>query len=243
MRQLFLLSMCVVAGIGLPGASQAWADPVTVTSGHVTAQMSGGTFTLMGDGVFLSGAPPFGYESGIWQCAPCRASDRLNLSLSSSTRGTFDDLPGEFEHVQYDRTYLAGFLEFTAGEMTSAILDEGQTSISMPFTLSGELRNYESFASRATSGSVPVFIATLTGRGIATAYFRGPFSEPGGALFFADRITYDFAPEAPLATPEPASLLRVATGGGGLLARRRGRRNPVQFLVAHGAARESSSHC
>ena len=133
-------------------------------------------------------------------------------------------MPGEFDHVQYDRTYLAGHLAFTAGDMTSAILAAGQTSISMPFTFSGELANYESYASRATNG-IPVFIATFTGSGIATAYFRGPFADPDGALFFADRITYDFAPDAPVPTPEPGSLLLVGTGTAGLLARRRVRRN------------------
>lgn len=225
MRNFLLQSMCVVIGIGLLGTTQAFADPVTVTGGHVTAQMSGGTFTLSGDGFYLSGAPPSGYESGIWECTPCRASDRLNLSLSSSTGGSFDDLPGVFDHVEYDATYLAGHLEFTAGDMTSAILGAGQTSISMPFTFSGELANYESYASRALSGSVPLFIATFTGSGIATAYFRGPVADPGGALFFADRITYDFAPAAPLPTPEPASLLLFGTGAAGLVARRRLRRN------------------
>jgi hypothetical protein len=187
--------------------------------------MSGGTFTLAGDGFFLSGAPPFGYESGLWECTPCRASDQLNLSLSSTTSGTFDDLPGEFDHVQYERTFLAGHLFFTAGDMTSAILDEGQTSITMPFTFTGELVNFESFASRATPGSVPVFVAAFTGSGFATAHFRGPFADPNGALFFADRITYAFAQDAPAQTPEPASLLLVGTGAAGWLARRRVRRN------------------
>lgn len=225
MRKLILQSMSVLIGIGLPGTTRALADPVTVTGGHVTAQMSGGTFTLTGDGFHLSGAPPFGYESGIWECTPCRASDRLTLSLSSSTSGTFDDLPGEFDHVQYDRTYLAGHLAFTAGDMTSAILAAGQTSISMPFTFTGELQNYETYASRATKGSLPVFIATFTGSGIATAHFRGPFADPNGALFVADHISYDFAPDAPVPTPEPATLLLVGTGAAGVLARRRVRRN------------------
>jgi len=227
MRKFVLQSMCAVIGIGLLGTTQALADPVTVTGGHVTAQRTGGTFTLTGDGFSLSGAPTVpGYESGFWECTPCRASDRLNLSLSSSAGGSFDDgLPGEFNDVHYDATWLAGHLAFTAGDMTSAILAAGQTSISMPFTFSGELANYESFASRATKGSLPVFIATFTGSGIATAHFRGPFADPDGALFFADRITYDFAPAAPTPTPEPSSLLLLGTGAAGLVARRRVRRN------------------
>ena len=225
MRKFVLQSMSVLIGIGLLGTPQALADPVTVTGGHVTAQMSGGTFTLSGDGFYLSGAPPFGYESGIWECTPCRAGDRLHLGLSSRTSGTFDDLPGEFDQVQYDRTFLAGHLAFTAGDMTSALLAAGQTSISMPFTFTGELKNYESYASRATNGSLPVFIATFTGSGIATAHFRGPFADPNGALFFADLITSDFVPDAPVPTPEPATLLLVGTGVAGLLARRRARRN------------------
>src|SRR6185436_7348146 len=149
-------------------------------------------------------------------------SGQLNLSLSSSAGGSFDDgLPGEFNDVHYDATWLAGHLAFTAGDMTSAILAAGQTSISMPFTFSGELANYESFRSRATPGSVPLFIGAFTGTGIATAHFRGPIADPAGALFFADRITYDFAPSAPSPTPEPASLLLLVTGAAGLLARRR----------------------
>ena len=221
MRKFVLQSMPIVIGIGLLGATTALADPVTVTSGHVTALETGGTFSFRGDGLSLTGNPTVpGYVSSFWECSPCRPGDGLTFSLSSTAGGTFDSgREGEFDHIYYGETWLAGNLVFTAGDITSAILGTGQTSISLPFTFTGEILNYESYASRVTPGSAPLFVATLVGSGIATAHFRGPVADPDGALFFADHITYDFTSAAP--TPEPSSLFLLGTGAAALLARRR----------------------
>lgn len=110
MWKFILQSISVVVGIGLLGTAPALADPLTVTTGPVTALPGGGgTFTLAGEGFSLTGAPTFpGYASTLWDCMPCRASDGLTLSLSSSVAGSFDDgLPGEFDYVLYDQTWLA----------------------------------------------------------------------------------------------------------------------------------------
>ena len=227
MRRFVLQSMSVVIGIGLLGTTPASAEPVAITSGHVGAMMTGGTFSIIGDGLWLSGSPYGGYQSGLWDCTPCRAGDRMKLSLSSSAADYIDSgLPGDFNHVHYAETWLFGHLDFTAGDMTSAILDVGRTAISMPFTFAGELSNYESYESltQAPNGSVPLFTASVAGSGTATAHFRGPVDDPDGPLFFADRITYDFAAGAPSQTPEPASLLLLGTGAAGLFARRRVRK-------------------
>jgi hypothetical protein len=74
------------------------------------------------------------------------------------------------------------------------------------------------------SGGVPLFVGDFTGSGIATAHFRAPIADPGGALFFADHIDYDFT-STTSPTPEPASLLLFGTGAAGLFARRRLHRN------------------
>ena len=92
MRNLVLQSMSVVAGIGLLCTTPALADPLTVTTGPVTAQANGGgSFTLAGDGFSLLGTPTLpGHQSGFWACNPCRGSDALILNLGSSVMGSFD---------------------------------------------------------------------------------------------------------------------------------------------------------
>ena len=89
MRNLVLQSMSAVAGIGLLCTTPALADPLTVTTGPVTAQPNGGgPFTLAGDGFSLSGTPTLpGYQSGFWACNPCRGAMHSSLTSAAVSWG------------------------------------------------------------------------------------------------------------------------------------------------------------
>ncbi|HEY2432381.1 MAG TPA: PEP-CTERM sorting domain-containing protein [Vicinamibacterales bacterium] len=212
MRKLFLQSVCFLALFWVVGVTRVAADEVTVTSGQAVAQMSGGSFTFTGDGFSLT-AGPNGVAGEIFQCEPCAPADRIQFNLSSTSGGHFSSgFPGEFNGVAYPSTNLFGQLNFTSPmEFTSAT---ALHTISAPFTLSGEI---EGLPPGSGSGGTPIFIASLSGSGIATAHF----TPVGGGLFDAHDITYDFTSPDVSATPEPASLLLLGTGALSLLARRR----------------------
>jgi PEP-CTERM motif len=129
--------------------------------------------------------------------------------------------PGTFEGVDYTHTFLAGDFSFTGPTFSSAILSPSNLTITAPFAMTATLQNFSS--NPLTNTDPPLFTASLFGSGTATARFTAvPNGDgQGHTLFDVSNLTFQFEPAA--ATPEPASLVLLATGVLGLAARRRAR--------------------
>lgn len=72
----------------------------------------------------------------------------------------------------------------------------------------------------------PFFTTTVSGQGIATLILDSFFSESQGRIYHLRSLTFNFAPDAPAAVPEPATLILPGTGLTAVAARyRRHRRS------------------
>jgi hypothetical protein len=108
-----------------------------------------------------------------------------------------------------------GELLFVSTPITlPVVVSSRELSLQTPFTLTGMLR--------ATSLSgAPVFNGTVVGAGSLSVLLRedGPSNDPTGR-FFLDDATFTFAAPVGAATPEPATLLLLASGLLGVVRRR-----------------------
>jgi hypothetical protein len=200
-------------------AAEVRADPIQITGGSASVGGSGGgTFTFAGDGFVLSG----GLNQGPNACGICVAGQAI--SLTTVNAGTDIRVgPAEVGGVSYNRLFYAGNLHFETNNII--VPDDPSTlfTITTPFELHGLLLGC---TSDQISGCLPgnlVFDSSLIGHGTATATFTSIVTGSAGRLYFLQGVRYDFAP---VATPEPATLLMLGTGlaGIGAALRRRRRR-------------------
>ena len=220
MRKLFRHSLSILVAGGCLAAVPAYADPVTITSGQLTGGLTNGAFTLNGSGLSLSGYFEGLAASAILGCGPCTPSSPTTLSMTALVNGGPATTPsGEFNGVTYAPLTLGFNLMFTSPGFSTTNLSASNLSITEPFTMNGSLQGFAS-GSAFDNGAPPLFTAQVNGSGMATAHFGGPLQSNGTALFFAKDVTYTFS-ASNTATPEPASLLLLATGVVPLALRRR----------------------
>jgi hypothetical protein len=210
------VSMLSVLALALGAAIPASADPIAITRGALT--FNGSFFeplTIAGDHGFTftarigQGAVDFVPACGV----ECESGHTFSLGAfwsGSDLLGTATLDGRRFDDVGGLNSNTSAEVRFT-GAMTVPLLGGGRpVTVSAPFAFEGTL-----FSFPTTEGGPPEDFS-LVGRGIA----RGTFSNIQGAdEWNLDRLVFQLRDGAE--TPEPATLLLMATGAAGVLVRRR----------------------
>jgi hypothetical protein len=221
------MSLAIVALLlGYPCSVRA--DPITLTGGNVQVEVNlkGARVNLEGDGFFVRTvtedffAPianwPFPLATpvnlgGLWRPTSTPAAAALfngvlypSIDLGFGTSGTF----------------TTPSMTLTAPDPLPVGGRTGDTTISLPFTFTGQLVAFDSF-----NTDTELFRTSLVGSGTATARFR--FTTDGEVVLYTParlvgkdyQLDYFFSRVS--AVPEPGTLLLLSTGGLAIVMRRR----------------------
>jgi PEP-CTERM motif-containing protein len=203
-------------------AGPAAADPVRITSGHLTAAgpHEFATFDFAGtDGFTFKGALspidgvlfPF-IQCDVPECPPGTSINLLTNFSGSAFQGSVATLRGiEYTDIgsQVSGAFVSAFFELTGSAVAPAWANGQNATVSAPFLLTGQFQY------------LPDAFVTLAGSGVATVSLVPIVT--GEGTWTVDSFRFAFEDSEPV--PEPATLTLIGSGLAAAVAARRRRRS------------------
>lgn len=210
---------CIVGvAIALLTASAAAAEPIQITSGFANfywdSSLTG--FQLVGRDTEL--ASEF---RGVPLPTVFHGGELVNISngAPASNQG-FVPLSQRVEGTLYPAVWLSGGISLMVDPFVAPHTSQnGFMTFSQPFTMTGQING---FANRDLTG--PLFSVAVTGGGTTSVTYR-TFENDTYLLPNFGGQSFVFSAQ-PAETPEPATLLLMATGVAGVIARKLRRPRP-----------------
>lgn len=212
------VAVCAAILLGCMPAT-AGADAITITNGGLVVSpfgrfLDGFETRLVSDNltarVFgLTGKP----LNDPCVTSPCVAGDVRNFSSSVDAFVSHTLSLGTTLNGRFDPVYVSMHLMLTTGDVAIAGATPFYLGVILPpqpFTMSGRVTLLAEDLSTAVPGDT-IFDTLVTGQGTFQVYLDGAQgdAQPPFSFGFA---SFEFARATPAPTPEPATLLMVASG-------------------------------